>query len=187
MTIVLFLISLLYAAIMDVRTGEVPNPIWFLGLVATPIGMFRLLMNGIFLLYLFQSVLAFTLVIFCFGIGLLGGADGKAVLVTSLVYPWMEINQITLVYAPILTLTGALLIVGVQCFAITSLNIMKHQQCSSHQKSRFKPRRRRYWFTRRITEDTTEVGGRIWRKVSVPLVLYILITYVVLLFFQTLS
>ncbi len=172
---------------MDVRAGEIPNLTWFLGLIATPIAMFRLFMNGLFLLYLFQSVLAFTLVIFCFGIGVIGGADGKAILVTSLVYPWMKIDQIMLLYAPILTLTGALLIVGMHCVAITILNLIEHQQGSSQQKNLSKPKKRRYWFTRRISEDSTEIGERIWRKVSVPLVLYVLIAYIVLLFFQTLS
>ncbi len=185
-TILLLLISLLYASIKDVRTGEVPDRVWFLGIIAFPIGLFRLFMSGLVLLFTLQSILTFTFVLFCFGIGLFGGADGKAILVTALVYPWLEIDQITLVYAPILTLTGTFLILGVHCFVITILNVIRRHQYSPQQKSVFKPKRRRHWFTRRISEDPAETEKAVWRKVTVPLVLYILITYLALLLFQIL-
>jgi Flp pilus assembly protein protease CpaA len=171
---------------MDVRSGEVPNGVWFLGLAALPLGLFRLLMGGLVLLYSLQLLLEFTLVVFCFSVSILGGADGKAILVVSLVYPWLEINLIILVFAPILIFTGAFFIVGVQCIVITLLNVVKHRQYSSQEKNSFKPSSRRYWFTRRISEDSIEAGEGIWRKVSVPLVLYFLITYLALLFYQTL-
>lgn len=185
-TIVLFLISLFSAAIMDVRTGEVPNRVWFIGLAALPFGFFRLLMSGLALLYSLQLFLVFTLVIFCFSVGLLGGADGKALLVSSTVYPWLEINQVTLVYSTILIFTGAFLIVGIQCVILLFQNIIGHYQYSPQQRSLFKSSLRRYWFTRRISDNSTEIGERLWRKVAVPLVLYFLLTYLAMLFLKIL-
>ncbi len=181
MTIGLFFISLLCAAILDVRTGEVPNRVWLLGLAATPVGLYRLFTSNLVLLYALQSILTFIIVLFCFGIGLLGGADGKAILVMAFVYPWLEIDQITLAYAPILSLIGTLSILGIQCLTITILNVIKRRQYSSDQRTSLKPKRKRHWFTRRISEDPSEVGEVIWKEASVPLVLYILITYLVLL------
>jgi Flp pilus assembly protein protease CpaA len=185
-TIGLFLVTLISAAVLDVRKGEVPNLVWFIGLVALPLAVYRLFTSGLILVYCLQLLFAFTLVIVSFRVGLLGGADGKAILVTSLVYPWLDINQITLVYAPILIFVGAYLVVGIQCVTIYSLNIMKHHQYSLHQKNEAKPNQRRYWFTRRIPDTPSETGDREWRRVAVPLVLYILLAYLTMLLFGVL-
>ena len=185
-TIGLFLAKLIYAAFQDVRKGEVPNRVWLIGFIAIPLALYRLVLSGVILLYCLQFLLAFTLVIFCFRVGLLGGADGKAILVTSLVYPWLEINQLTLVFAPILIFAGAYLVMGIQCVIIYLLNVTSHHQYPSQQKNEAKPSQKRYWFTRRIPDVSAEAGEIVWRKVVVPLVLYILLVYLVMLFFETL-
>lgn len=181
---IFFIPMLMLAAIEDVRKGEVPNRLWILALGITPLTLFRFALTGLLPLYAFQALLIFGLVILAFYAGLIGGADGKALLAVALLYPFPEIKEALLTTASILTLLGAFMIMGLQCLSIALLNL--HERIShSAVYEQLTPVRLRYWFTRRLYCTPGEQA--VWRRVAVPLVFYILLSYLVLLCLVILS
>jgi len=175
---VLFIPLLTFAAIEDIRRKEVPNRVWVLSLGLMPLTLLRLLSAGLHLVYVIQTLLTFVLVMLAFQAGLIGGADGKAIMMLALLYPLPEIEEGLLMVSPFLVLLGAFMIMGLQCTSVVMLNI--HEWISDRSlQEHCAPDKIRYWFTRRL--HCTLEGEAEWKQVSVPLVLYILVAYFALL------
>ena len=177
---VVFLVSLFCAAIMDVRRGFVVDWIWILSLIATPIALVRLFTSGFLVLYLLQALITLVFVLLTFHLGVLGGADGKAVIILSIIYPWPEINQVMLLLSPILVVIGGFSIVGIQCTILGLSNFFNWLKSAEEIRTNLSPKKQRFWLTRRLSRTSIN-NEEPWKTVTVPLILYFLLTYLVLL------
>jgi Flp pilus assembly protein protease CpaA len=180
----LLLLSLFFAAAMDVKKGEVSNLIWIPALGALPLALFRILAAGLLLLYALQAILVFALMLLCFDVGLLGGADGKAIVVISLIYPWLEIEYMFLSIGPLAVYLGALAIGGIESLGLAFLNLDEWCRSPLLQRQMSRPEKRRFWFTRRLSRSGEARKPPVWKNVAVPFVLYVLIAYVFLLVYS---
>ena len=175
---VFFFAILLFAAIRDYQIREVPNRVWIVGLCGIPLTIFRIGATGLLLQYGIQALVVFIFVLITFQLGILGGADGKAILLISLLYPWVILNPLWLVVAPFLVLIGGFLIVGVYSIWL----LIRNKNTSRKQKSveiALEPTRKMFWLTRRLTVESLQKIE--WEPVEVPLVLYFLVSYTALL------
>lgn len=173
-------ISLSYAAIKDYKTREVPNWLWVGGLVILPLTLLRIIPVGLLLFYGAQLLVSLLIVLLGFRFSVLGGADGKAILLIALTYPWIVIEAIWLLLAPIGILIGGFLIVGGHSLVLLILNAIYWRRWSDHSED-LKPVKSTYWLTRRLKQSQKEGLSIIWVPVSVPLVVYILMTYAAML------
>jgi Flp pilus assembly protein protease CpaA len=173
-------ISLSYAAIKDYKTREVPNWLWVGGLVILPLTLLRIIPVGLLLFYGAQLLVSLLIVLLGFRFSVLGGADGKAILLIALTYPWIVIEAIWLLLAPIGILIGGFLIVGGHSLVLLILNAIYWRRWSDHSED-LKPVKSTYWLTRRLKQSQKEGLSTIWVPVSVPLVVYILMTYAAML------
>lgn len=180
--IVSFLILLLYAAISDWKKGQITNWIWALNFFGIPLTFFRMVVVGLLVFYILQIFIVFVLVLGCFHFGLLGGADGKAILTFSAFYPWLVLDLVSLFIAPFLVLIGGLIMIGVQSIFLAVMNIRTWNLFSLSSRLNNTPKRKRYWFTRRLKSYTAEEESPHWKLVHVPLVTYFLFVYLLILF-----
>jgi Flp pilus assembly protein protease CpaA len=178
---VLFLLSLACAALMDVKKNVVPNRIWIPAIAAFPIAVYRLALAQLLLLYTLQAAFTFVLVLLCFHLGLLGGADGKAILFASLAYPWLETECLLLTVGSALIYVGAWVIAGVQSLSLALLNLIEWHRCAPPERPKFHPQKKRFWFTRRLSLAREPADQSHWRQVAVPFVSYVLVAYLMLL------
>ena len=179
-------ISLSYAAIQDYKTREVPNWVWVGGLVILPLTLLRIIPTGLLLFYGVQLLVSLVIVLLGFWFGVLGGADGKAILLIAFTYPWVVIEATWLLLAPIGIFIGGFLIVGGHSLVLLILNVIKWRRRSYHPEA-LKPVKISYWLTRRLTQSQKEELSTVWVQVSVPLVVYILMTYAAMLSWMALS
>lgn len=175
-----FFLLLLFATIRDYQTREVSNWVWLVGLLGLPITIYRIVIAGFLLLFGLQGFLVFILVILGFRIGVLGGADGKALLIISLLYPWIILNPLWLLIAPFLILSGAFLLVGVHSLWLLLQNTLTWNRISKTRDAMEKPEKRAYWLTRQFS--VIQLKKHEWKQVSVPLVVYFCLIYTTLLF-----
>ncbi len=172
---------LLYAAVKDWQTREVNNWIWGIGLLSIPITAFRLGIAGLLVPYVIQACLIFALVILGFWIGILGGADGKALLLVSFLYPWIILDFIWLLTAPLWILIGGFLIVGIRAITVFITNLSRWLQFSD--KTKVRPAKRMFWITRCFIYNPTETRNPQWQPEAVPLIVYFFLVYTMLLIF----
>ncbi|MFX1575909.1 MAG: hypothetical protein ACFFCF_01920 [Promethearchaeota archaeon] len=175
-----FFLLLSFAALRDYQIREVSNWVWLVGLIGLPITIYRIVLAGLLLLFGLQTSLVFILVILGFRVGILGGADGKTVLLISLLCPWIILDPIWLLFAPFLILIGGFLLVGVHSLWLLLRNIFTRNRISKTQGVMEKPEKRAYWLTRQFS--VIQIKGHEWKQVSVPLILYFCIIYTILLF-----
>ena len=168
---------LLYAAITDLQTGEVSNWVWIIGLLALPIAIFRMVLYGAILLYIFQAVIVLVFVIFGFYVGLMGGADGKAILLVSLIYPWNVFTPLWLIAAPFLVQAGGFCLLGVYSLFLLIRNGVTWRQLTPSQREATRPIKRIFWLTRRFNRPNSKKKGTEWKPVSVALIAYFFIAY----------
>ncbi|TRO50868.1 hypothetical protein E2P61_07570 [Candidatus Bathyarchaeota archaeon] len=178
LTMVFVFFLLLTAAIKDYQTREVSNWIWLIGLFGLPFTIYRVGTTGLWLLFGFQAVLVFFLVIASFRLGFLGGADGKAILIISLLYPWILLDPVWLLIAPFVVLFGGFLLVGIHSIWLLLQNRLAWNLISRNEERAQKPERKIFWFTRRFSPSLIENNQ--WRQVEVPLVSYIFLVYTIL-------
>jgi Flp pilus assembly protein protease CpaA len=169
---------LLVAAIEDYRSREVTNQVWLISLFGLPLMVIRVGITGLWLLYGLQAVLVFFLVIASFRVGVLGGADGKAILIISLLYPWIILDPLWLFVSPFFVLFGGFLIVGIYSLWILLQNMIAWKKVHRSKARPQKPGKIGFWFTRRFSSAETEEYQ--WKSIEVPLVSYIFIVYTVL-------
>jgi len=179
-TVFLIFFILLFASIRDVQTNTIPNWVWIVGLFGIPIALFRMTVAGFLLPYGLQSLFVFILVIVGFRIGLIGGADGKAILLISFTYPWIILDFIWLLLAPLFVLLGGFLLIGIHSLVVLILNLFTWKRITSNHET-FKPERRIFWVTRQLEKKEAKSGVFDWNRVIVPLILYFLVSYLVLL------
>jgi Flp pilus assembly protein protease CpaA len=153
--------------------------VWLLGLFGLPLTVLRLGLTGLLLPYGLQALLVFILVIISFRVGVLGGADGKAVLVISLLYPWIVLDPIWLLMAPVMVLTGGFLLVGLQSFWLLLRNMLTWKRVSKRQVNLQKPTRKSYWFIRTLSVHSKDEEH--WKRVEVPLIVYFFVVFTLLL------
>lgn len=177
-TTVFVLFLLLIAAIKDYQVREVSNSVWLIGLFGLPFTIYRVGTTGLWFLFGLQAVLVFFLVIASFRLGVLGGADGKAILTISLLYPWMILNPLWLFIAPFVVLFGGYLLVGIHSIWLLFQNRLSWKLVSRSEERAQKPEKKIFWFTRRFSLLLTEDNQ--WRQIEVPLVSYIFIVYTAL-------
>jgi hypothetical protein len=134
---------------------------------------------GLLLPYGLQSLFDFLLVIVGFRIGLIGGADGKAILLISFTYPWIIPDFVWLLLAPLFVLLGGFLLIGIHSLVVLILNLFTWKRITSNHET-FKPERRIFWVTRRLERKDATRGAFEWNRVIVPLILYFLVSYLVL-------
>jgi Flp pilus assembly protein protease CpaA len=169
---------LLFAAIRDFQTREVPNWVWLLGLLGLPLTILRLVFTGLLPPYGLQALLVFFLVIISFRVGVLGGADGKAVLVISFLYPWIVLDSIWLLVAPVMVLIGVFLLVGLHSLWLLLRNILTWKRVSKRHVSPQKPTSKAYWLIRTLSIHSEEAH---WKRVDVPLIVYFFLVFTLLL------
>ena len=172
-------ILLSYAAIQDYKTREISNWVWVGGLVILPLTLLRINFAGLAVIYGLQLLTSFVVVVLGFRLGILGGADGKAILLIAFTYPWISIDAIWVLLAPLGVLIGGFLIVGIHSLVLLILNIIRWRHRSIRSEEN-KPSKYTYWVTRRLIRHQQE-GVAEWVTVSVPLVVYILMAHVTLL------
>lgn len=177
----LFLVSLFCAAVMDVKNEEVSNRLWIPAVLAFPLTVYRVALTHLLLLYALQAGFVFALTLLCFRLGLLGGADGKAILLMSLTYPWPEINWLLLSTGSLVACLGTLAIGGVESLGLALLNLHEWRRCSAAERQVSHPEKRRFWLTRRLSRKDETGKPPSWKKAAEPLVLYVLLTYLLLL------
>jgi len=175
-----------YAAIQDYRTREVPNWIWIVGLVIFPVTLLRIIPTGLLLIYGVQFLVSLVIVLLGFRGGILGGADGKSILLIALTYPWIVIETIWLMLAPIGVLIGGFLVVGIHSLVLLVLNASNWRRWTFRCKD-MKPTKSIYWLSRRLTLSQSEEPSTVWMPVSVPLVVYILMAYAAMLAWTVMS
>lgn len=180
-TAALFLVGLVIAAIMDIRTRKVQDWVWLFGLIATPMTGLRLFVSGLFFLYVFQVLITFGFMILFFNLRIIGGADGKAILVLAISYPWLITDVVTLLIAPYLVLVVAFLLTGIHCIILTIQNIFNWRRYKASKQDRPTPKRRRFWFSRKLSYSPDSDEVPVWKIQLVPLILYYLIAYLLLL------
>ncbi|MFW9830318.1 MAG: prepilin peptidase [Candidatus Thorarchaeota archaeon] len=178
----IFIFSLLlYAAIRDFQVREVENRVWIIGLLTLPIVILRVLLFGFLLPYILQIGFIFLFVIIGFRIGLWGGADGKALLLISVVYPWVNLNFVWLLVAPLFVILGGFLIEGIHSILILIRNLTAMKSLSNTERETCKPSDRIYWLTRQFSKQKTRAKEPDWIPVAAPMILYFFFTYVILL------
>ena len=180
-TVMLIFFVLLFGSIKDVQTKTVTNWVWLIGLFGLPIASFRMIVAGFLLPYGLQTLLIFILVIVGFRTGIIGGADGKAVLLISLTYPWIILDFAWLLLAPLFILLGGFLIIGVHSLVVLIQNLISWKQIVSKHMDTFKPEKKMFWIIRRLERKPTTPDFIAWKPVVAPLILYILVSYLVLL------
>lgn len=180
----LFLLSLFCAAAMDVKSGEVLNGTWIPAVLALPLASYRVAVAGLLLLYTVQAAFVFALMLLCFYLGLLGGADGKAILLMSLTCPWLEIDAPFLSIGPLTACLAALAIGGFESLGLALLNLDEWYRYPLSQRQISHPDKKRFWFTRRLLRTGEPRKPSVWKKVAMPLVLYVLVAYLLLLVFN---
>ncbi|MFW9983274.1 MAG: prepilin peptidase [Candidatus Odinarchaeota archaeon] len=180
-TVILILFVLLFASIKDVQTNIVTNWVWIIGLFGIPIASFRMIVAGFLLPYGLQILLIFILVIVGFRIGIIGGADGKTILILSLTYPWIILDFVWLLLAPFFILLGGFLLIGVHSLVVLIQNLIAWKQIAPDYIDAFKPEKKLFWVTRRLERRSTTPDFIAWKPVYVPLVLYFYVSYLVLL------
>ena len=172
-------VLLSYAAFQDYKTREIINWVWVGGLVILPLTLLRITFSGLTVVYGLQLFTSFAIVLLGFRLGILGGADGKSILLIALTYPWISIDAVWLLLAPLCVLVGGFFIIGIHSLFLLLLNTIRWRHGSIPREEKF-PAKQLYWVTRRLTQHQRN-GVTEWVTVSVPLVLYILMTYVTLL------
>ncbi len=177
-TVFVFLL-LLFAAVRDYQTREVSNWVWLVGLFCLPFTIFRVGVAGLLLQYGLQVLLVFIIILVGFQRGVLGGADGKAVLIISLLYPWIILDPLWLVIAPAIVLIGGFLLVGLHSLWLLCRNLFTWKQVSKTQDGIQKPEKKTYWLSRHFSVQSTQ--GTQWKQVDVPLIIYFFIIYTMLL------
>jgi len=177
----LFLSSLFCAAAMDVKRGEVQNGTWIPAVFALPLAVYRAAVAGLLLLYTMQAGFVFALMLLCFYLGLLGGADGKAIILMSLASPWLEIDAPFLGIGPLVACLAALAIGGLESLGLALLNLDEWYRYPLQQRQISHPEKRQFWFTRRLLRTGEPKTPSVWKKVAMPLVLYVLVAYLLLL------
>jgi len=180
-TVILIFFVLLFAAIKDVQTSTVTNWVWIIGLFGIPIASFRMLVAGFILSYGLQTLLIFILVIVGFRIGIIGGADGKAIQLISLTYPWITLDFVWLLVAPLFILLGGFLLIGVHTIVVLIQNLITRKQINTNHSEAFKPEKQMFWITRRLEKKPTTPDSITWKPVVAPLILYFFVSYLVLL------
>jgi hypothetical protein len=165
---------------MDVKRDEVQNGTWTPAIFALPLAVYRVAVAGLLLLYTVQAGFVFVLMLLCFCLGLLGGADGKAVLLMSLTCPWLEIDAPFLSIGPLVACLAALAIGGFESLGLALLNLDAWYRYPLPQRRISHPEKKRFWFTRRLmrTGEPRKPSG--WKKAAMPLVLYVLVAYLLL-------
>ncbi|MFX0207260.1 MAG: prepilin peptidase, partial [Candidatus Hodarchaeota archaeon] len=91
---------LVYACYSDIRIREVDDEVWLVFLaVALPMNVLRLFLYNeevsTLLIGSFSIILAVALAIFCVGLGLMGGADGKALICISFMSPFPITSELS--------------------------------------------------------------------------------------------
>jgi Flp pilus assembly protein protease CpaA len=182
-TALFFFVLLLFAASRDSQTREVTNWVWLIGLLGIPFTIYRLGTAGLLLLYGLQMLIVFFVVIVSFGAGILGGADGKTVVIVSLLYPWIFLNPLWLLVAPMMVLFGGFLLLGVHGLWLLLRNLLTWNQVSKSQGPPQKPEKKIYWVSWRFSAKSTQIDQ--WKQVDAPLVVYFFMTYTLLLIFTS--
>ncbi|MFX1564571.1 MAG: prepilin peptidase [Promethearchaeota archaeon] len=177
-------ILLVIASIQDYQTKEVTNWVWLVGLFVSPITIIRIAFTGLWLVYGFQILIAFIMVIFGFRFGFLGGADGKAILMISLLYPWIILEPLWLLVAPLSILLGGFVLLGVHSLWLIMRNFLVWKRLAKSSTILRKPERKTYWLNRSLSELHAQEEQ--WNMVEVPLILYFCIVFVSLLILTTL-
>lgn len=180
-TVMLIFFVLLCGSIKDVQTNIVTNWVWIIGLFGMPIASFRMIVAGFLLPYGLQSILIFILVIVGFRIGIIGGADGKAILIISLTYPWIILDFVWLLLAPLFILLGGFLLIGVHSLVVLIQNLITRKRIASNHIEALKPEKKMFWVTRRLERKLATPDLIAWKPVVVPLILYFFVSYLVLL------
>ena len=180
-TVILIFFVFLFASIKDAQTHIVTNWAWIVGLFGIPIASYRMLVAGFLLPYGLQTLLIFILVIVGFRIGIIGGADGKAILIISLTYPWIILDFVWLLLAPLFILLGGFLLIGVHSLGVLIQNFITWKQIDPNQIEVFKPEKKMFWVTRRLERKSTTQNFIAWKPVFVPLILNFFVSYLVLL------
>lgn len=180
-TVILIFLVLLFASIKDVQTREVSNWVWIPGLFGIPAAIFRMMVAALLLPYGLQALLVFILVISGFRIGIIGGADGKAILLISLTYPWIILDFVWLILAPFIVLLGGFLLIGIHSLIILIFNLITWKRNISNHIEPFRPEKRMFWVTRRLVGKASAPDNIEWKPVVDPLILYFFATYIVLL------
>ena len=182
---IFFSALLLFAAVRDYQTKEVPDWVWLVGLCGLPIAIYRVVTVGFVLLYGIQVGFVFLLVIVSFRIGILGGADGKALLLISLLYPWIALNPLWLILAPVVVLLGGFLLLGVHSLWLLFRNVYVRRQLVKTLDSTQDPEKVTFWLTRRLTVLPSKKID--WVQVEVPLIVYFFVSYIALVILTGLS
>ncbi|MDO8124793.1 MAG: hypothetical protein Q6364_10490 [Candidatus Hermodarchaeota archaeon] len=180
-TVILIFFVLLFASIKDVQTNIVTNWVWIIGLFGIPIASFRMIVTGFLLPYVLQTLLIFILVIVGFRIGIIGGADGKAILIISLTYPWIILDIVWLLLVPFFILLGGFLLVGVHSLVVLIQNLITWKHIAPNHIDAIKSEKKVFWVTRRLERKPTTPDFIAWKPVVVPLILYFFVSYLVLL------
>lgn len=180
-TVILIFFVFLFASIKDAQTHIVTNWAWIVGLFGIPIASYRMFVAGFLLPYGLQTLLIFILVIVGFRIGIIGGADGKAILIISLTYPWIILDFVWLLLAPLFILLGGFLLIGVHSLVVLIQNFITWKQIDPNQIEVFKPEKKMFWVTRRLERKSTTQNFIAWKPVFVPLILNFFVSYLVLL------
>ena len=123
----------------------------------------------------------FALMLICFHLGLVGGADAKAILLMSTVCPWLEIDLLHLSIGPATAFLAAFAVAGLESLGVALLNLREWQRVPPGQRQMLHPAKRRFWLIRRLSRVADSEELAIWRNVRVPLVLYVLIAYLLML------
>jgi len=180
-TVILIFFVLLFASIKDVQSKIVTNWVWIIGLFGIPIASFRMIVAIFLLPYGLQTLLIFILVIVGFRIGIIGGADGKAILIISLTYPWIILDIVWLLLVPFFILLGGFLLIGVHSLVVLIQNLITWKHIAPNHIDAIKPEKKMFWVTRRLERNPTTPDFIAWKPVVVPLILYFFVSYLVLL------
>ncbi len=176
---IFFFVLLLSAAVRDFQTREVSNWVWVAGLCGLPFTIFRIGIAGLLLQFGLQAGLIFIIILIAFQQGVLGGADGKAILLISLLYPWIILNPLWIVIAPSLVLVGGFLLLGVHSLWLLIRNMYSRKQVRKTVDGLQNPEKKSFWLTRRFSVLSSQEIE--WKPVEVPLIVYFFIIYTVLL------
>ncbi|MFX1509684.1 MAG: A24 family peptidase [Promethearchaeota archaeon] len=175
---------LVIASIQDYQTKEVSNWVWLVGLLASPITIIRISFTGLWFVYLIQILVVFIIVIVAFQVGLLGGADGKVILIVSVLYPWIILDSFWIIVAPFSILIGGYILLGAHSLWLLIRNIVKWNQLSKTIDIVHKPKKKTYWLTRSLSKAHSQ--NEQWQVVEVPLIVYFCIVFTTLLILTTL-
>jgi hypothetical protein len=140
---------------------------------------------GLLLPYGLQILMVFVLAFVGFRTGIFGGADGKALLLISLTYPWIILDLVWLILAPLFILLGSFLLLGIHSVMVLLMNLITWKQSVSNRDEKCPPKKRVFWVTRRLKGKTDASGGMDWEPIIVPLISYFLVSYLVLLLLST--